>query len=131
MPKRTSTYINDRSLQAIGSAENLSGEINRIIDRYDYIVRTLDVSKRFTPKELHLLHELGKVMTSEPVEALKGQIALHLQEADPDFYKLSPAEFRKLTQKIKDLNLAEEICLVEEIERHWKAFWGDFQGRKK
>jgi hypothetical protein len=65
------------------------------------------------------------------VEALKGQIAVRLEEVDPDFFKFSPAEFRKLTQKIKDLNLAEEICLVEEIERHWKAFWSDFPGRKK
>jgi hypothetical protein len=131
MAKRTSTYINDRSLEAIGATENLSGELNRIVDRYDHIVRTLDVTKRFTPKEIHLLHEVGKILNAVTVETLKGQIAVHLEEADPVFYKFSPAEFKKLTQKINELNLAEEICLVEEIERFWKAFWSDFQGRKK
>lgn len=120
MAKRTSTYLTDRTLQVAGDGDSLSGSINRIIDRYGEICRRLRVEDRFTSAELDALRAVANGWLAEPAATIAGGLALEVADANPDAFEAFNVDRRALLSKLRDLDYAHEVAMVDSIERYWR-----------
>lgn len=119
MAKRTSTYLTDRTLQIAGDGASLSGSINRIADRYGEICRRLRVEDRFSSVELDALRSVANGWIAEPAATISGGLALEVADADPEELEAFGVDRSTLLEKLRALNFAEEVSLLDGIERYW------------
>lgn len=120
MAKRTSTYLTDRTLQIAGDGDSLSGALNRIVDRYGEICRRTRVEDRFTPAELDALRSVVNGWLAEPAATIAGGLALELEDAGPEIGDQFGIDRAALLGKLRALTFAEEVALVDAIERYWR-----------
>jgi hypothetical protein len=132
--KRTSAYLTNRTFEVLGNPENFSGELNKIIDRYGEILRRSRIEKRFNEKEWALILDVLKDQYARsPATALENAVFLAVEEVEEDLslHKMSETEHKKLLEKIKALSYAEQVCLIEAIEREYRELFKKFQSRKR
>lgn|SRR5574340_1298053 len=127
MSIKTSTHLTDRTLAVVDermkprgkSNTNLSGTINRIADRYGEIMRRTRVEDRFTPAELDALRAVANGWFAEPAATIAGGLALEFEDSMEDGCPdgVDPSE---LLAKLRALTYAEDVALVDSIERYWR-----------
>lgn len=124
MAKRTSTYLTDRTLQVAGDGDSLSGALNRIVDRYGEICRRLRVEDRFSSAELDVLRAVANGWLAEPAATIAGGLALEVADTESEEFEAFDVDRAALLSKLNDLNFAEEVALVDGIERYWRKVSG-------
>lgn len=118
MPKRVSTYLTDRSLEIAGAGDSLSGGINRSLDRYGEILRRARIDERFTPAEMDCIRDVCTGWLAEPAATIAGGIGLELLDSIPDgIGEKWGVDVRALAARVDALPFADQIALVESIER--------------
>lgn len=124
MAKRTSTYLTDHTLRIAGDGDSLSGALNRIVDRYGEICRRLRVEDQFTPAELDALRAVANGWLADPAATIAGGLALEVADADPEQLEAFDVDRAALLGKLRALDYAHEVALVDAIERYWRKVAG-------
>ncbi len=102
--------------------DGLSARINAIADRYAYLL-SLITPPAFSRAEWLLMADAcsGWASAQEPAETLVGAVAAEVEDSLPDGlsgkWGLTDVQARALCRRLKALSPAENIWLVEKIER--------------
>jgi len=125
MAKRTSTYLNDRTVDildaAMGDVGSLSGEINKIVDRYNEVIRRhRDVEHQFGASEMNALRDVANGWLTEPASTVAGGLAMELADSLPDGIEQKwGIDADALLAQLRKLSYADELALVAGIEAWW------------
>lgn len=117
MPKRTSTYLTDKTLELIGDAESLSGRLNQAADRYAEILRRHRPDRLFSAEELALLKKVCQGWAADPAATIAGGILLELDDA-PAAELPTDVDIPALRARLAALSFAAEVALIEFIQRN-------------
>ena len=130
MSSKKTIYISDRmqavlgNLDAPGDAESfsLSGRINAIADRYGAIVKRCqaDNARLFSEAEQNAIRDCCNGTWFEP--AFQGSVVDNVEDAIPleGLDKKWQVDGPALVEKLRALDLAHEIALIESIEQFWR-----------
>jgi len=119
MPKRTSIFLSDRSIEVLGENESLSGRLNQIIDRYDQLISYArrDALEQLTPEERKALKQSLKKLNTANCTALEIAEAIETQVQDAEHDGKLPAGAEALPAKMRAMDVAKRLALAEWIER--------------
>lgn len=119
MPRRTSVFFTDRSLEVLGENESLSGRLNQIIDRYDQLISYArrDALEHLTPEERKALKQAMKKINTANCTALEIAEAIATQVQDAEHEGKLPAGAEALPAKLRAMDVAKRLALAEWIER--------------
>lgn len=130
MSVKKTIYISDRmqvvlgNLDTPGDAESfsLSGRINVIADRYGAIIKRCqaDNARLFSDAEQNAIHDCCNGTWFEP--AFHGSVVANVEDAIPldGLDKKWQIDGVALVEKLRGLDLAHEVALIESIEQFWR-----------
>lgn len=103
-----------------GGGRNRSHRISQIADRYAEIMRRTALPD-FTEAEWSLLQDACNGVLHEPAGMIRGGLALGVEDAIAldglaDKWSVDGAA---LLARLRDLAFAQEVRLIEDIERRW------------
>lgn len=131
MSAKKTIYISDRMvsvlgiLDAPGDAESfsLSGRINAVADRYGAIIKrcSADNVGIFSGPEIEAMRDCCNGTWFEPV--FNGVILANVSDsiALDGLDKKWEIDWKALIKKLKALDLAHEMALIEGIEQFWRG----------
>ncbi|QNM96404.1 hypothetical protein [Chitinimonas koreensis] len=128
MSKKASIYLGDRAETVIGEikdSDSLSGRLNAIADRYGEIIDRArrQVLRNFSETELSAIRIacMSWATRQEPAGILIGGIAAEVEDAlqggDLSVQQWQPSDGKALLEKLNALSPAEQIALIEWLER--------------
>ena len=126
MAKRTSTYLSDRTVgildAAMGDDDSLSGEINKIVDRYNEIIRHhRGIEAQFSASEMNAMRDVANGWWAEPAATIDGGLALNLEDSIQDgIGEKWGIDAPALVARLRALPFADQLALVVGIEAWWK-----------
>ncbi len=115
---RKSVFLSNLSSEIIGSFS--SGRLNSIIERYGVLIKTQNIENLFSPLEMNILFDVSKVSATRERSPWEDLQAKTLVSKIKTYTK---CEFNKdeLSLKLLNLSIAQEMALVERIEKYWVA----------
>mgnify|MGYP000902598240 FL=1 len=115
---RKSVFLSNLSAEIIGSFS--SGRLNSIIERYGVLIKTQNIENLFSPLEMNILFDVSKVSATRERSPWEDLQAKTLVSKIKTYTK---CEFNKdeLSLKLLNLSIAQEMALVERIEKYWVA----------
>ena len=115
---RKSVFLSNLSSEIIGSFS--SGRLNSIIERYGVLIKTQNIENLFSPLEMNILFDVSKVSATRERSPWEDLQAKTLEKKIKTYTK---CEFNKdeLSLKLLNLSIAQEMALVERIEKYWVA----------
>ena len=115
---RKSVFLSNLSSEIIGSFS--SGRLNSIIERYGVLIKTQNIENLFSPLEMNILFDVSKVSATRERPPWEDLQAKTLVSKIKTYTK---CEFNKdeLSLKLLNLSIAQEMALVERIEKYWVA----------
>ena len=115
---RKSVFLSNLSSEIIGSFS--SGRLNSIIERYGVLIKTQNIENLFSPLEMNILFDVSKVSATRERSPWEDLQAKTLVSKIKTYTK---CEFNKdeLLLKLLNLSIAQEMALVERIEKYWVA----------
>ena len=115
---RKSVFLSNLSSEIIGSFS--SGRLNSIIERYGVLIKTQNIENLFSPLEMNILFDVSKVSATRERSPWEDLQAKTLVSKIKTYTK---CEFNKdeLLLKLLNLSIAQEMALVEKIEKYWVA----------
>lgn len=115
---RKSVFLSNLSSEIIGSFS--SGRLNSIIERYGVLIKTQNIENLFSPLEMNILFDVSKVSATRERSPWEDLQAKTLVSKIKTYTK---CEFNKdeLSSKLLNLSIAQEMALVEKIEKYWVA----------
>jgi hypothetical protein len=128
MPKRTSVYLRDRTLEVMGEVpegETFSGRLNAVVDRYGEII---DLARRtafpiFTDAELAKMREACRNWATETAAASTTINSLPARVEDAiqigvlrAWRESAPEDANAFLEKVRTLHPVQQLALVEWIE---------------
>lgn len=115
---RKSVFLSNLSSEIIGSFS--SGRLNSIIERYVVLIKTQNIENLFSPLEMNILFDVSKVSATRERSPWEDLQAKTLVSKIKTYTK---CEFNKdeLSLKLLNLSIAQEMALVERIEKYWVA----------
>mgnify|MGYP003553613166 FL=1 len=115
---RKSVFLSNLSSEIIGSFS--SGRLNSIIERYGVLIKTQNIENLFSPLEINILFDVSKVSATRERSPWEDLQAKTLVSKIKTYTK---CEFNKdeLSLKLLNLSIAQEMALVERIEKYWVA----------
>ena len=118
MPKRSSVFFSDRSLDVLGEPESLSGRLNQIIDRYDVLISYArrEALEQLTPVERKALKAALKSFQFGLHSALEIAEAIATRAQDLGHEDKLPAGAEALPDKLRVMDAAKRMALAEWIE---------------
>ena len=113
---RKSVFLSNLSSEIIGSFS--SGRLNSIIERYGVLIKTQNIENLFSPLEMNILFDVSKVSATRERSPWEDLQAKTLVSKIKTYTK---CEFNKdeLLLKLLNLSIAQEMALVEKIEKYW------------
>ncbi len=121
MSKRTTLYLNAPIAAAVAGAESISGRLGAVCDRYAEILRRARILPRFTEQELDALRDCCNGTWFEPAQLIDGAVLANFEDSLVDGLAEKWAiDSAALSDKLRALTYAEQVALVEEIERYWR-----------
>lgn len=122
MTKRTTIYLNPPLAAAIEGCDSISGRLGTLCDRYAEIIRRTRVASRFTEAELNALRDCCNGTWFEPAQLIDGAIRANFDDSLPDGladkWDVDPDKVRA---KLDALTYADQVALVENIEKFWRT----------
>lgn len=120
MAKKSQIYIAARAQDVLGALrpdESLSGRVNAALDRYGAIIERATPS--LTEAEWQMVRTACGVWatTQEPAEILLGGIAAEIEDAAAPGGDLEGQDVRELLAKLESMSAAEQMAVIESIER--------------
>ena len=111
---RKSVFLSNLSSEIIGSFS--SGRLNSIIERYGVLIKTQNIENLFSPLEMNILFDVSKVSATRERSPWEDLQAKTLVSKIKTYTK---CEFNKdeLLLKLLNLSIAQEMALVERIEK--------------
>ncbi len=120
MARRTTIYLTDRAESVLAGGESLSGAVNRVADRYYEIVRRARIN--LSPAEIDAIRDALNGWLAEPAATIAGGPALEVEDALADgLAERHGIDGPALVDKLIKLTFAQEVALVDLIERWWRA----------
>ena len=120
MPKRVTVYVADATLLAAEPAGSLSGGINRAADRYREICRRSRIADQFAPGEWEAVLDALRGWLAEPAAMIAGGPAAEVEDAMADgLAEQHGIDGPALGRKLRSLSYADEVALVDAVERYW------------
>ena len=115
---KKSVFLSNLSSEIIGSFS--SGRLNSIIERYGVLIKTQNIENLFSPLEMNILFDVSKVSATRERSPWEDLQAKTLVSKIKTYTK---CEFNKdeLSLKLLNLSIAQEMALVERIEKYWVA----------
>ena len=115
---RKSVFLSNLSSEIIGSFS--SGRLNAIIERYGILIKSQNIDVLFSPLEMNILFDVSKVSATRERSPWEDLQAKTLVSKIKTYTK---CEFNKdeLSLKLLNLSIAQEMALVERIEKYWVA----------
>ena len=115
---RKSVFLSNLSSEIIGSFS--SGRLNSIIERYGVLIKTQNIENLFSPLEMNILFDVRKGSATRERTTWEDLQAKTLVSKIKTYTK---CEFNKdeLSLKLLNLSIAQEMALVERIEKYWVA----------
>ena len=115
---RKSVFLSNLSSEIIGSFS--SGRLNSIIERYGVLIKTQNIENLFSLLEMNILFDVSKVSATRERSPWEDLQAKTLVSKIKTYTK---CEFNKdeLSLKLLNLSIAQEMALVERIEKYWVA----------
>ncbi len=115
---RKSVFLSNSSSEIIGAFS--SGRLNAIIERYGVLIKTQNIEILFSPLEMNILFDVSKVSATRERSPWEDLQAKTLVSKIKTYTK---CEFNKdeLLLKLLNLSIAQEMALVEKIEKYWVA----------
>lgn len=131
MSKRTTIYLNPPITAAIEGAQSTSGRLGAVCDRYSEICRRTRVAQRFSEAELNAIRDCCNGSWFEPAQLIDGAVLANFEDSLVDGlaekWGIDPDE---TAGKLRALGFADQVALVEEIERFWREeYSGDGAGK--
>jgi hypothetical protein len=125
-PKRTSIMLYSRAEAFINarSEDNFSSALNQSIERYEEILKQARVKllEIFTEKEMALIIDvLNGTLFSEPISIhmVYGEVGdgINMDALDQKW----EVDGKALVEKVRNLDYAEKVALVDAVERWWNS----------
>ena len=115
---RKSVFLSNLSSEIIGSFS--SGRLNSIIERYGVLIKTQNIENLFSPRGMNIVFDVSKVSATRERSPWEDLQAKTLVSKIKTYTK---CEFNKdeLSLKLLNLSIAQEMALVERIEKYWVA----------
>jgi hypothetical protein len=115
---KKSVFLSNLSSEIIGHFS--SGRLNSIIERYGVLIKTQNIENLFSPLEMNILFDVSKVSATRERSPWEDLQAKTLVSKIKTYTK---CEFNKdeLLLKLLNLSIAQEMALVEKIEKYWVA----------
>ena len=115
---KKSVFLSNLSSEIIGHFS--SGRLNSIIERYGVLIKTQNIENLFSPLEMNILFDVSKVSATRERSPWEDLQAKTLVSKIKTYTK---CEFNKdeLSLKLLNLSIAQEMALVERIEKYWVA----------
>jgi hypothetical protein len=118
--KRPSVYLTDKSLQFLETrGEPLSGAINQTVDRYDQVLKHIELPT-FTPEEIQMLLSATQGVLYQPAEMIAGLWQGIEDDLVDDLTNEVDQLGAALIQKLKALTYPQEVALLERLEQRRK-----------
>lgn len=117
MAKRPSVYLTDKSTAFLnGRGESLSGAINEVIDRYEQLIKHIELPT-FTEQEINTLLEANMGVIYQPAEMIAGLWQGIEDALVDDLTGEVDAADRALVDKLKGLTYPQEVALLERLAK--------------
>lgn len=115
---RKSVFLSVLSSEIIGSFS--SGRLNAIIERYGVLIKSQNIDNLFSQLEMNILFDISEMSATRertPWEELRAKTLVSKIKS------YAKCEFNKdeLSLKLLNLSIAQEMALVEKIEKYWVA----------
>ena len=115
---RKSVFLSNLSSEIIGDFS--SGRLNAIIERYGVLIKSQNIETLFSSVEMNILFDVSKESATRersPWEDLQSKTLVSKIKT------YTKCEFDKdvLSFKLLNLSIAQEMALVEKIEKYWVA----------
>lgn len=118
--KRPSVYLTDKSLKFLEArGYSLSGAINQSIDRYDQIIKQVDLPK-FSESEITTLLNATSGVLYQPAEMIAGLWQGIQDDLIDDLTGEVDVADKVLIEKLKSLTYPQEVALLEKLEQRRK-----------
>ena len=118
--KRPSVYLTDQSLRFLEArGESLSGAINQTVDRYEQVIKQVDLPK-FTETEINILLNATSGVLYQPAEMIAGLWQGIEDDLIDDLTGSIDAADMALIEKLKKLTYPQEVALLERLEQRRK-----------
>lgn len=115
--KRPSVYLTDQSLKFLElRSDKLSGAINQTVDRYDQVIKHIDLPS-FSPSEINTLLSAIQGVLYQPAEMIAGLWQGIQDDLVDDLTGEVDATDLLLIEKLKTLTYPQEVALLERLEQ--------------
>lgn len=127
---RTTIYIPDDMRRIVGHTEHgeLSSRIADIIDRYGLLcsLQRQQLEQAFTEAELNALCDAIWSTIFQPAAAIIDGVLADFEDSGPDgLYEKWEIDPGVVKQKLRKLNIGQQIALVELLERRKRRMAGE------
>jgi hypothetical protein len=118
--KRSSVYLSDQSMKFLEShRDSLSGVINQTIDRYDKVLKHIELPP-FTTAEINTLLSATQGVLYQPAEMIAGLWQGVQDDLADDLTRKLDAADMALIEKLKTLTYPQEVALLERLGQRRK-----------
>jgi hypothetical protein len=121
--KKTSVYLIQRTLDVAGEGESLSGRLNQIVARYDDLIRL--AMPEFSEKQWCAIFDAnnGTILSIDNDPHWPGNYFAGVWANVADsrgFDEKWGVDVQKLSARLRDLEPAQKIAVVEAIQTFWE-----------
>ena len=107
-------------MAALGHSDSLSGRLGDVCDRYAEIIRRTRVEQKFSEAEMNALRDCCNGTIFAPAQLIAGAVLANFEDSAVDgLYDKWGIDGLETARKLNALTFAEQVALVENIEKFW------------
>lgn len=116
---RSTLYLQPKTLDVLGGAENVSGRMNCIADRYNEIIQRQNIRDRFSDNQWAVVQNVVGAGHWEPAAVIVASLAQAFRSEHAARLMREQGVMRpQLLAALSDLSTAEMMAIIEMVEAH-------------